>query len=97
MPHIVYSGIFDSGHSEIRTPSLQRTQVEAPKYFLPIVPIHVESPKEDSLFVRTKRLPQSHLHSEIPCTKSILSSNIHNMFTPAIIDLQLCSSVFCRP
>ena len=31
-----YSGIFDNGGSEIRTPSLQRTQLEIPcKIFLP--------------------------------------------------------------
>ena len=29
-----HSGISNSGHSEIRTASLQRTQLEAPKYFL---------------------------------------------------------------
>ena len=35
-----YSEIFDNGLSEIRTISLQRTQLEVPRYFLPIVPIH---------------------------------------------------------
>ena len=39
-----YSGISDSGRSEIRTISLQRTQLEVPKYFLPIVPIYFGLP-----------------------------------------------------
>ena len=41
-----YSGISDSGHSEIRTISLQRTQLEVPKYFLPILPIYFGLPNK---------------------------------------------------
>ena len=41
---VVYSEISDSGRSEIRTISLQRTQLEVPRYFLPDVPIHFGLP-----------------------------------------------------
>ena len=50
----MYSGISDSGHFEIRTVSLQRTQLEVPKYFLPIVLKHFESLKEDNLLTKDK-------------------------------------------
>jgi hypothetical protein len=55
--HMVeYSEISDSGRSEIRTTSLQRIQHEVSRYFLPIVPTHFESPKEDTLLTKDKQI-----------------------------------------
>ena len=45
----VCSEISDSGHSKIRTVSPQRTQLEAPHFILPIIPIHFKFLTEDSL------------------------------------------------
>ena len=53
---MAYSRISDSGHSEIRTISLQRTQLEVPRYFLSIVPIHFEPPKEGNLLTKDKKM-----------------------------------------
>ena len=45
----IFSKISDSGRSEIRAISLQRTQLEVPRYFLTVctyvVPIHFGPPK----------------------------------------------------
>ena len=43
---ITYSGMSDSGRSEIRTISLQRTQRKVPGYFLSLVPIHFGFPNK---------------------------------------------------
>jgi hypothetical protein len=53
------SDLSDGGDSKIRTASLQRTQLEVPKYFLPIVPIHIGPPREDNLLTKDKGLSQS--------------------------------------
>ena len=45
----VCGAISDSGHSEIRITSLRTTQLEIPKHFLPIDPIHVGPPRGQSL------------------------------------------------
>ena len=50
-----YSEISDSGRSEIRTISLQRTQLEVPRYNLPVVPIHFGTLKEDNLLTKDKK------------------------------------------
>ena len=48
----------NSGHPEIGTTSLQRTQLEVPKYFLLtydiIISVHFEPPKEDNLLTKDK-------------------------------------------
>ena len=49
---MIYSGIINSGCSEIRTISLQRTQLKVPRY---IVPIHFGSPKEDNFLTKVKK------------------------------------------
>ena len=41
-----YTRISDSGRSEVRTVSLQRTQLEVPRYFLPTVLIHFGLPNK---------------------------------------------------
>ena len=48
--------ISNSGHSELRTDSLQRTWLEVPKYLLPIVPIHCEPSQEDNLLTKAKEV-----------------------------------------
>ena len=48
------SGISNSGCSEIRTVSLQRTQLDVPECFLPILPIHLGPPEEDNLLTKDK-------------------------------------------
>ena len=62
----VYSGISDSGCSEIRTISLQRTQLEVPKYFLPVVPIHFGLPNyKDMLLTKgTMTVPKCPLFGD---------------------------------
>jgi hypothetical protein len=60
-----YSGISDRRRSEIWTISLQRTQLEVPRYFLSIVPIYVGPPKEDKLFTKDKKIaPKSPLFGD---------------------------------
>ena len=53
--YCTYSEISDSGRSEMRTTSLQRTQLEVTNYFLSIVPVHSEPPKEDNFRTKDKR------------------------------------------
>ena len=58
------------GHDIIQ-PSLQRTQLEVPKYLLLLVPIHSEPPKEDNLPTKDKITDfifglQSHHNPEVP-------------------------------
>ena len=52
----IYSGISNSGRSEIRTISLQRTQLGVSRYFLPTVPIHFKSPKKDNFLTKDKKI-----------------------------------------
>ena len=40
----------------MRTTSLQRTQLGVPRYFLPIVPIHFESTKENNLLTKDEKI-----------------------------------------
>ena len=50
-----YCDISDSGCSEIRTPSLQRTKLKVQKMlYIPIYPIHFDPPKEDNLLTKDK-------------------------------------------
>ena len=55
-----YRGISHSGHSEIRTISLQRTQLEVPRY---------KSPKERILLTKDKNgVPKCHLFGDVTVT-----------------------------
>ena len=67
------SYVIYSGHSELRTTSLQRTQLEIHKYFLPVVPIHFGPPKENHLIPKDNRgCPKVSIIQRFYCTQNVV-------------------------
>ena len=73
--YCVYSEISNSGHFETWAISLQRTQLEVPKYLLLILPIHFGPPKKDNCHTKDKirTIPKCHLFRD----STVCNYNIH--------------------